>query len=170
MYQFSMNFWSWLSRVGLGSSFNPLRTNFSARYCEWRSLWDLKLSFNLLQPINLLTFNLLYKWVVIKHRVLKSHRSKMDIMYMCMLSWKQGAFPVITTMLCGNFHLVGTIAPILLLWDLSTLCVVDRVDTTYITLLAQFVEHSMVHWYQQCVAVDHLPKCMSCNKAIAVIT
>ena len=26
------------------------------------------------------------------------------------------------------------------------------------------------HWYQQCVTVHHVPKCMSCHKAIVVIT
>ena len=42
--------------------------------------------------------------------------------------------------------------------------------TTYITLLALLVERSLVHWYQQCVTVHHVPKCMSCHKAIVVIT
>ena len=42
--------------------------------------------------------------------------------------------------------------------------------TTYITLLALLVEHSLVHWYQQCVAVHHVPKFMSCHKAIMVLT
>ena len=42
----------------------------------------------------------------------------------------------------------------------------------YITLLALLVEHSLstLHWYQQCVTVHHVPKCMSCHKAIVVIT
>ena len=40
----------------------------------------------------------------------------------------------------------------------------------YITLLALLVEHSLVHWYQQCGTVHHVPKCMSCHKAIVVIT
>ena len=39
-----------------------------------------------------------------------------------------------------------------------------------ITLLALLVEHSLVHWYQQCGTVHHVPKCMSCHKAIVVIT
>ena len=42
--------------------------------------------------------------------------------------------------------------------------------TTYITLLVWLVEHSLVHWCQQCVTVHHLPKCMICHKAIVVIT
>ena len=42
--------------------------------------------------------------------------------------------------------------------------------TTYITLLALLVEHSLVHWYQQCVTVYHVPKCMICHKVIVVIT
>ena len=29
---------------------------------------------------------------------------------------------------------------------------------------------AMFHWYQQCVTVRHVPKCMSCHKAIVVIT
>ena len=37
-----------------------------------------------------------------------------------------------------------------------------------IRLLALPVEHSLVHWYQQCVTVNHVPKCMSCHKAIVV--
>ena len=31
-------------------------------------------------------------------------------------------------------------------------------------------KHSLVHWYQQCGTVHHVPKCMSCHKAIVVIT
>ena len=31
-----------------------------------------------------------------------------------------------------------------------------------ITLLALLVEHSLVHWYQQCVTVNHVPKCSIC--------
>ena len=42
--------------------------------------------------------------------------------------------------------------------------------TTNITLLALMVEHSLVHLYQQCGTVHHVPKCMSCHKAIVVIT
>ena len=30
--------------------------------------------------------------------------------------------------------------------------------------------NSLVHWYQQCVTVHHVSKCISCHKAIAVIT
>ena len=36
--------------------------------------------------------------------------------------------------------------------------------TTYNMLFALLVEHSLVHWYQQCVI------CISCHKAIVVIT
>ena len=42
--------------------------------------------------------------------------------------------------------------------------------TTYITILSQLVEHSLVHWYQQCVTTHHVPKSMSCHKATVVIT
>ena len=110
-----------------------------------------------------------HKWST-THRVLKSHRSKMSITYM--LSWKQCALPVITTMTLWQLMHLGTwctvhhvlkiiigrascackpyIMPshhkaivvitgrkhcfhdniyimfILLLWDLSILCVVDH--------------------------------------------
>ena len=40
---------------------------------------------------------------------------------------------------------------------------------TYITLFALLAEHSLVHWYQQCITVHHVPKCMSCHKATVVI-
>ena len=58
------------------------------------------------------------------------------IYYIYIQSWKQCAFPVITTMalwqlmvITGRahcFHDCIYIAPVLLLWDLSTLCVVDH--------------------------------------------
>ena len=33
------------------------------------------------------------------------------------------------------------------------------------------VEHSLlVYWYQQCVTIHHVPKCMCCHKAILVKT
>ena len=32
------------------------------------------------------------------------------------------------------------------------------------------LEDSFVHWYQQCVTVHHVPKCMTCHKATEVIT
>ena len=42
--------------------------------------------------------------------------------------------------------------------------------TTYIMLLAQLLENSLVHWYQQCVTVPHVLNCMSCHKFIMMIT
>ena len=42
--------------------------------------------------------------------------------------------------------------------------------TTYIMIFALLVEHSLVNWYQQCITVHHVPKCISCDKAIVVIT
>ena len=33
--------------------------------------------------------------------------------------------------------------------------------TTYIILLAYLAEHSLVHWYQQCVTIHHVAKCLS---------
>ena len=34
--------------------------------------------------------------------------------------------------------------------------------TTYVTLLAYLVEHSLFDWYQKCVTVHQVPRCMSC--------
>ena len=42
--------------------------------------------------------------------------------------------------------------------------------STYAMLLVWLVEHSLFNWYQQCITVHHMPKCMSCHKAIVVIT
>ena len=69
--------------------------------------------------------------------------------------------------LCGNsctwahdvrFHIAGTNEP------------KSAQQASNITLLALLVEHSLVHWYQQCGTVHHVPKCMSCHNAIVVIT
>ena len=27
-----------------------------------------------------------------------------------------------------------------------------------------------IHWYQQCVTTQHVPKCLSCHKAIVMMT
>ena len=42
--------------------------------------------------------------------------------------------------------------------------------TTYIMFFALLLEYSFVYWYQKCVTIHHVPKCMSCHKAIVVIT
>ena len=34
----------------------------------------------------------------------------------------------------------------------------------------KWVKHSLVYWYQQCVTVYHVAKCMSCHKTTVVIT
>ena len=36
--------------------------------------------------------------------------------------------------------------------------------------MSPFLLLMLVHWYQQCVTVHHVPKCMSCHKTIVVIT
>ena len=38
--------------------------------------------------------------------------------------------------------------------------------TTYITLLAWHVEHSLVHWYQQCVTVHHVTRAQVATKPL----
>ena len=88
-----------------------------------------------------------------------------------MLSWKQCALPVITTVGCGNdsFHDSMYITLVLLLWGLSTQCR-GSLMTTYIMPLVFLVEHSLVHWYQQCVTIHHVSKCISCHKGAVVIT
>ena len=42
--------------------------------------------------------------------------------------------------------------------------------TINVMLLAWLVGHSLLHWYQLFVNTHHVPKCMSCHKAIVVIT
>ena len=84
--------------------------------------------------------------------MLKSHRSKMSIIYI--LSCKH----------------VYVIMLILLLWDLSTLCDMDHLWPLILYSFLSLLSNSFVHWYQQCVTVHHVPKCMSCHKAIVVIT
>ena len=98
-------------------------------------------------------------WWSTTHRVLKSHRSKMTKIYM--LSWKVPA-------LLGG-HIVSMITYILCsscFSEIWALCV------SWITYdhLYYVVEHSLVHWYQQCVTIHHVLKCMSCYKAIVVKT
>ena len=85
-------------------------------------------------------------------RVLKSHRSKMRIIYICSQKDRQCALPVYIML-------------ILLLWDLSAVCSKSLL-TSFIMLLAWNVEYSLVSWYQQCVTVRHVPKCMSYHEAI----
>ena len=47
----------------------------------------------------------------------------------------------------------------------------QRVHTaTSITLLALLFKHCLVRWYQKCVTVHQVPKCVSCHKLIVVIT
>ena len=59
--------------------------------------------------------------------------------------------------------------PIVNLWDLSTLCVMDHLWPLILYSLLSLLS-TLVHCYQQCVTVHHAPKCMSCHKAIVVIT
>ena len=70
------------------------------------------------------------------------------------------------------FHYCIYIMPILLLWDLSTLWVMDHFWPLiyYAPCLACWALFVLFHWYQQCVTVRHVPKCMSCYKAIVVMT
>ena len=59
---------------------------------------------------------------------------------------------------------------ILLLWDLSTLCVVDHLWPLVLRSLLCLLSTLLVYWYRQCVTVHHVPKSMSCRKPIVVIT
>ena len=60
---------------------------------------------------------------------------------------------------------------ILLLWDLSTLCVMDHLWLIILILLAWLVEPSFVYCHQQCVTIYYVPKwCMNYHKAVVVIT
>ena len=52
----------------------------------------------------------------------------------------------------------------------TTHTVLKSLKSALWALLALLVEHSLVHWYQQCVTVHHVHACMSCHKAIIVTT
>ena len=94
---------------------------------------------------------------------------------------ERNIYVTMKTMCPPGYHhngLVATHAPGHMMYG-STLLVPMRFEhsvcrgslmTTNITLLALLVEHSLVHWYQQCGTVHHVPRCMGCHKAIVVIT
>ena len=72
------------------------------------------------------------------------------------------------------FHDYIYIMLILLLWDLSRSRRGRSLMTTYIMLLAWFVELSLFHWRQLCGTVlvpelYYVPKCMSCDTDIVVM-
>ena len=73
------------------------------------------------------------------------------------------------TMCPPGYHCNGSVATHALGHMMYHYTLLVPVNQT-IKLLALLVEHSLVHWYQQCVTVNHVPKCMSCHKAIVVIT
>ena len=64
------------------------------------------------------------------------------------------------------------IMPILLLKDLSIRCVVDHLWPLILRSLFGFLStfSSLFHWYQLCVTIYQVLKCMSWYKAILVIT
>ena len=62
------------------------------------------------------------------------------------------------------FHDYIYITPILLLWDLSTLCVVDHI---WPLILHSFFSLLSTLWF---IGTSNVPKCMSCHKAVVVIT
>ena len=68
-----------------------------------------------------------------RHRVRKSNRSKMSVIYM----------------------------------ELRTKCALSVIRLSPQWLCGKTL---FFHWYQQCVTVHHVPKCMSCHKAIVIIT
>ena len=102
--------------------------------------------YTLLVPMNQKVLNKLskernisghHKWPT-THRVLKSHKSKMGVMYMCPSAWvaikplwwqPEGHIVFMITYI----YIFVYITPILLLWNLSTLCVVGHLwPLTYI--------------------------------------
>ena len=58
------------------------------------------------------------------------------------------------------------ITSILLLQDLSTFYVMDHSSPVMLRSLLYLFSTLSVYSYQQCVATHHVPKCMSCHKAI----
>ena len=68
-----------------------------------------------------------------------------------------------------NMYIYISITPILLLWDLSTLSVVDHLWSFVLRSLHSLLRTHVVHLYQLCVTVHHVPECMSCHKVIVVM-
>ena len=58
------------------------------------------------------------------------------------------------------------ITSILLLQDLSTFYIMDHSSPVMLRSLLYLLSTLSVYSYQQCVATHHVPKCMSCHKAI----
>ena len=124
-----------------------------------------------------------HKWST-TNRVLKSHRSKTGLACCSLIYWYKQCVTVHHVSKCMSCHkaileITGRAHFFMIAhiyysrrasetFELSMCC--GSLMTTYITLLAKLVEHSLVHWYQQCVTLHHVPKCMSCHKAIVVIT
>ena len=66
------------------------------------------------------------------------------------------------------FHDNVHITPILLLWDLSTLCVMDHL---WLLILRPLLRLFRAVWFTDTsVTVHHVPKCINYHKAIVVIT
>ena len=50
----------------------------------------------------------------------------------------------------------------LLLWDLSTLCVIDHLWSLILRSLLSLLSTPLIHWYQQHVTLHYVPWCMCC--------
>ena len=103
-----------------------------------------------------LVITVLFLYIVIHtHRHRHSNLNMVvDVIYM--ISWKQFSLPFINTM--ALLQLISEHK-----WALC-------VKITYFILLAYLGGHTLVYWYQHCVNIHYVPKCMICYKIIVVIT
>lgn len=66
------------------------------------------------------------------------------------------------------FHVSTDIMLILLLKDLSILCVLNKWWLIILHSLLSLLSTFLVHWYQQCITEYHMPKYMSYSKPVTV--
>ena len=50
------------------------------------------------------------------------------------------------------------------------ICIMYHIYICIYNIYICYIYNTPIHWYQQCVTVHHVLKCMSCHKAIVVIT
>ena len=79
-------------------------------------------------------------------------------------------YVIMKTMCPPSYHHNGFVATHALGHTIYDYTMLVTINWRVFTLFAWLVEDSSVHWYQQCLTVHHVPKCISSHKAIQVIT
>ena len=81
----------------------------------------------------------------------------------CLVHWYQQCVTVHHVPKCMSYH--GAIGG-LVITERAHCLSFWLLLTSFVLRLAWLVEHSLVHWYQQCVTVHHVPKCTNYHGAI----